>query len=206
MDELRLLLIADDPLARAGLAALLADLDGCLLINQISSAALTADSPLPFSNPQPDVIIWDLGWDPADFPDWQEITIPIVALLADESGASEAWAAGGRALLPRDVDAETLLAAARAATQGLLVLDPQLAADLLPAAESDLAPIEELTPRESEVLQLLAEGLTNKAIAQQLHISNHTVKFHVNAILRKLRAQSRTEAVVKATRMGLILL
>jgi DNA-binding NarL/FixJ family response regulator len=57
-----------------------------------------------------------------------------------------------------------------------------------------------------EVLQLLAEGLANKAIAHRLDISDHTVKFHVNAILSKFGAQSRTEAVVRATRLGLILL
>jgi DNA-binding NarL/FixJ family response regulator len=67
-------------------------------------------------------------------------------------------------------------------------------------------PDEPLTPREMEVLQRLAEGLTNKAIAQELGISEHTIKFHVNAIMGKLHAQSRTEAVVRATRLGLILL
>jgi len=67
-------------------------------------------------------------------------------------------------------------------------------------------PVEELTPRETEVLQLMADGLTNKAIAQKLSISEHTVKFHVNAILGKLGVQSRTEAVVRATRLGLLLL
>ncbi|HLB64703.1 MAG TPA: response regulator transcription factor, partial [Anaerolineales bacterium] len=65
---------------------------------------------------------------------------------------------------------------------------------------------EPLTPRESEVLALLAEGLPNKSIAGRLGITEHTAKFHVNAILRKLGAQSRTEAVVLATRRGLILL
>ena len=64
--------------------------------------------------------------------------------------------------------------------------------------------VEELTPRETEVLQLLADGLTNKAIAQRLGISDHTVKFHVNAVLGKLGAQSRTEAVVRASRLGLL--
>jgi DNA-binding NarL/FixJ family response regulator len=89
----------------------------------------------------------------------------------------------------------------------LIALDPALAdvvqpsRDLLPQP-----PAEELTPRELEVLQLLAEGLSNKAIAYRLDISEHTVKFHVNAILGKLSAQSRTEAVVQATRLGLIIL
>jgi two-component system nitrate/nitrite response regulator NarL len=67
-------------------------------------------------------------------------------------------------------------------------------------------PVEDLTPRELEVLQLLAEGLPNKAIGLRLSISEHTVKFHVNAILGKLGAQSRTDAVVRATRLGLIIL
>lgn len=66
-----------------------------------------------------------------------------------------------------------------------------------------MLPAEPLTPRELEVLQLLAQGLPNKAIAERLGVSSHTVKFHVNAILSKLGARSRTEAVVLATQMGL---
>ncbi len=65
---------------------------------------------------------------------------------------------------------------------------------------------ETLTPRELEVLHLVAEGLPNKTIAQQLEISEHTVKFHLNSIMGKMSAQSRTEAVVQATRLGIILL
>ena len=67
-------------------------------------------------------------------------------------------------------------------------------------------PLEELTPRELQVLQRIAEGDSNKEIAHRLGISEHTVKFHVNSILAKLNAQSRTEAVVRATRLGLIFL
>lgn len=70
----------------------------------------------------------------------------------------------------------------------------------------DVLPAEELTPRELQVLQLVAEGLPNKAIAQRLHISEHTVKFHVAAILSKLDAHTRTEAVTRAVRQGLIIL
>jgi two-component system nitrate/nitrite response regulator NarL len=71
---------------------------------------------------------------------------------------------------------------------------------------ADFGPVEELTPRELEVLRLMAEGLPNKTVALRLGISEHTVKFHVNAILGKLGVSSRTEAVVHATRLGLILL
>ena len=89
----------------------------------------------------------------------------------------------------------------------MVVLDSNLAAAVLPdKSEMPVPPVEELTPRELEVLGLLAEGLANKAIAYRLDISEHTVKFHVNSILSKLGAQSRTEAVIYATRLGLILL
>jgi DNA-binding NarL/FixJ family response regulator len=66
--------------------------------------------------------------------------------------------------------------------------------------------VEPLTAREREVLQLMAQGMANKSIARELAISEHTVKFHVNAILSKFGAQSRTEAVVIASRAGLVLL
>ena len=89
----------------------------------------------------------------------------------------------------------------------MVVLDPNLAAAVLPEiGRMPGRPMEELTPRELEVLRLLAEGLPNKTIAHRLDISEHTVKFHVNSILSKLGAHSRTEAVINATRLGLILL
>ena len=81
---------------------------------------------------------------------------------------------------------------------------------LLPALSGegpdDLTLKEDLTPREMDVLKRLAEGLSNRAIAQELNISEHTVKFHVTSIMGKLEAQSRTDAVVRATRLGLIFL
>ena len=88
---------------------------------------------------------------------------------------------------------------------GLTVLEPALADTISPHRTRTVTPpTGHLTPRELQVLQLLAEGLANKAIAHQLDISEHTVKFHVNSILSKLNAQSRTEAVMQATRLGLI--
>ena len=110
-----------------------------------------------------------------------------------------------RGILLRDVTTERLLASIQAANEGLTTLESDLLDLLLPANSlEDYLSAEDLTPRALEVLQLLAEGLANKTIAQQLEISDHTVKFHVNAIMGKLGAQSRTAAVVRATRMGLI--
>ncbi len=132
---------------------------------------------------------------------------PLVLLLPTETLLAEAWAAGGQGLLPRDASPEKLTAALTAAVRGLVTLDMSLAGTLLPQAQADPAPlVEQLTARELEVLQHLAEGLSNKAIALRLNISEHTIKFHVNAIMSKLGAQSRTEAVVRATQLGLIML
>jgi DNA-binding NarL/FixJ family response regulator len=134
-------------------------------------------------------------------------SLPSVALLPDETHAAAAWAAGAQGLLLRDADAERLAAAVTAVAHGLTAFDSALVAALAPVRDQAPLPAPEtLTPRELEVLRLLAEGLSNKAIARRLGISEHTVKFHANAILGKLGAQSRTEAVVRATRLGLILL
>jgi two-component system, NarL family, nitrate/nitrite response regulator NarL len=207
VDDLRVLVVADDPLARAGLATLLAGQPGCSVVGQVAGDVDLAVTRQVYS---PDVLVWDLGWsDPtlslerlAGLHD-----VPVVALVSDEAHAADAWAAGARGLLRREADAESLAAALRSVALGLASLDPALAAALIPPQDQAPMPLaEELTPRELEVLRLVAQGLPNKAIAQRLEISEHTVKFHVNAILGKLGVQSRTEAVVHATRLGLILL
>jgi two-component system, NarL family, nitrate/nitrite response regulator NarL len=206
--ELQLLIIAEDPLARTGLAALLADQPRYAVAGQVPA---DTDLAAALEVYQPDVLLWDLGWQPAtaleQVADLRALSPPVVALLPDESMATQAWAAGVRGLLLRDAGAERIVAALTAASQGLTVLDPGLVETLQPSeALPSAALAEELTPREQEVLQLLAEGLSNKAIGFRLDISEHTVKFHVNAIMTKLGAQSRTEAVVRATRLGLLVL
>ncbi|HEX9923572.1 MAG TPA: response regulator transcription factor [Anaerolineae bacterium] len=207
-DTLRVLIIADDPLARAGLATLLGDQPACTIVGQVPT---DFDIAAELDVYQPDVAVWDLGWDPAStldrLSDLAETGLPLIALLPDETHTVETWSAGARGLLPRDVRAERLAAAVPAVAQGFAVLEPELMTTLAPDRPLEPAPpAEALTPRELEVLQLVAEGLSNKAIGRRLEISEHTVKFHINAIMSKLGAQSRTEAVVQATRLGLILL
>ncbi|MEX1019026.1 MAG: response regulator transcription factor, partial [Litorilinea sp.] len=103
---------------------------------------------------------------------------------------------------------EQLTAALHAASVGLRVLGPELlpprVGEFSPDAIESEQTVEPLTPREMDVLQLLAQGLPNKSIARELAVSEHTVKFHMNSILSKLNAQSRTEAVVNAGRAGII--
>lgn len=203
---LRLLLVADDPLARAGLAALLADRPDVAVAGQTPGDANLAAAMDAFL---PDVVIWDLGWEPAQrletlshFTETQDT--PVLALLSTAAVAGEVRAAGARGLLTRDGDGAQMAAGAAAVRQGLLVFAPDLLTVSLAAGAEAI--IEPLSSREIDVLRGMAEGLSNKQIARQLEISEHTVKFHVNAILGKLGAQSRTEAVVRATRAGLIML
>ena len=207
-DDLRVLVVADDHLARAGLAALLADQPRCTVVGQMAASEYASLEPGVFSA---DLVLWDLGWDPAAVLEVLETTesaTPAVVLVLDESYANEAWAAGARVLLQREVDVATLMGALIAVSQGLAVLDPELSPAFSVPQASERPPLTQamLTPRELEVLGLIGDGLPNKTIAGRLDISEHTVKFHVNAILGKLGAQSRTEAVTLATRMGLITL
>jgi DNA-binding NarL/FixJ family response regulator len=208
MGALRVIVISDDPLARTGLALLLDGQEGLTVVGQAGTDDEGAETGA--SGP-PDVAVWDLGFDPRAVLERlrrrEEESLPLVAIVAEEMDAREALAAGARAALPRHVDGDRLAAALRAAAQGLLVLDEDFAALLhngVPAVPQELP--EALTPRELEVLQLLAQGLPNKLIAQRLGISEHTAKFHVNAILGKLGVQSRSEAIVQAVRLGLVLL
>ncbi|MCB0037358.1 MAG: response regulator transcription factor [Anaerolineales bacterium] len=213
MNPLRLLIIAADPLARAGLASLLTMQDNCLIVGQIAQIEEDWDELLDLY--RPDVALWDLGWDVATERPWANATdnpltdsgIPLVTLIPDDSLLNELLTAGVAGILLRNTTADRLAIALTAVTHNLRVIDPAFALGQATAVAEPLfveEPIEPLTPREIEVLLLLAEGLTNKAIGQELDISQHTVKFHVSAIISKLGAQSRTEAVVLATRMGLL--
>jgi DNA-binding NarL/FixJ family response regulator len=128
-------------------------------------------------------------------------------ILADEAEAADLALAGAAAVLPREASAETIGAAIALAGQGLRLL-PDLAfralTDIETASQAGEAPA--LTPREREVLAAMADGASNKVIARRLGISFHTAKFHVASILTKLDADTRTEALARAARMGLVML
>jgi two-component system, NarL family, response regulator YdfI len=175
------------------------------LIEQHHVDAVLADAPPP--NQLSD---WRLRYDQTAF----------VVLLdgTDPEDSIEALHAGAGAILPRSAGRDEIVAALEAATKGLAVLPRELVAMLLdgvsPADElpdshdSDRhnAADARLTPRELEVLAAMADGASNKAIARRLDISFHTAKFHVAAILAKLDADSRTEAVTRAAQLGLVML
>jgi two-component system nitrate/nitrite response regulator NarL len=128
----------------------------------------------------------------------------VVAVAVDSAEAQAAWRAGAAGVVYRTVSGPELAAVVTAVAAGAVALQPEVAADLRPEATGE--PPEGLTPREAEVLALLARGNSNREIARALGIRESTVKFHVNAVMAKLGAGSRTEAVVVAARAGLVAL
>jgi DNA-binding NarL/FixJ family response regulator len=142
----------------------------------------------------------------ADALDVSAPNTPVVQLVSDGPAAAEAVSRGAQAVLLRNASPRRIHTALRAVADGLFIVDDEVAPSVVPHVRGRVELIEPLTPREREVAQMLARGLTNKEIAQRLAITDHTVKFHLNGILRKLGVSSRTEAVVKAARLGVVTL
>ncbi|MCY3917937.1 MAG: response regulator transcription factor [Chloroflexi bacterium] len=209
--EAQSLIVAASLLSRAGLTALLEE-RGCSVLGQADGKDLAR----AIDRLEPDLLVIDFGWETEAMRERLhriDKDIPVLALIGEPADAPLAGllavlrAFPRFALLLNDSDADSIVAGLAALEQGLSAIDPRLTDLLGSAARGDYPPPSEpLTARENEVLQLLARGLTNRAIAQELGITQHTIKFHVNAIMSKLQAQSRTEAVVRATQLGLILL
>lgn len=210
--EPQLLVVAQNLLTRVGLASLLEE-RGCAVLAQTDGAALNRD----IDHFQPDMLVVDMGWHSQTMRlklDEVDRDLPLLALVTEHEdddtllpllGSLTAFACYG--MLLRDSAPDAIVAALHALDSGLVVFDPTLSRLLRKPIYPQPSPAAaSLTPRENEVLQLLAQGLTNKAIALALGVTEHTVKFHVNAIMGKLDAQSRTEAVVRATQLGLIVL
>ncbi len=203
----RVLVIADDPITQADIAARLNRIESVEIIGKATSGIAFSRVVEVFD---PDVIVRDAsraGIHRLDDDDALAVErMPAVVALVPRTGdASIALKLGASAILPRDVDPAQLGSAIEAVLHGLLVLHPAFGEIAIPTSAEERDRLEALlTPREREVMQLLAEGLPNKLIATTLDISEHTAKFHVNAILTKLGAHSRTEAVTRAARSGLI--
>jgi DNA-binding NarL/FixJ family response regulator len=157
---------------------------------------------------RPQIVLLDLlmpgGWDGIETtrrileraPD-----VRVIALTAslDEPRMMGVLRAGAAGYIRKDAEPETLLAAVRAVARGKTYIDPSVARQALGAA-----PREELTARETEVLRRLAQGLSNKEIAEALSISEETVKTHVSNVLAKLEAENRAQAIVQALKRGLV--
>ena len=211
---IRVFLIAASPLARAALQNRLKAQSVKVVGGAASIDALASD----LSDAQADILLIDAAGEPpeaiieslADSDLAAEIPIVVLTEASAPAASVQALHAGIRAMLPSEISTDQLIAALQAAAAGLVILHPSEIPAAFPVSAPASQPLadlpEPLTRREREVLQMLAAGLANKEIAARLNISDHTAKFHVAAILGKLGASTRTEAVALGIRRGLVLL
>lgn len=203
---IRVLVAAASAVVRAGLEAVVRSSDAIELVDLIHAD----EAENRIHEIAADVLLLHL---PQLDEDWVgtlfESSAPIVLLVdtADAAMLTAGLRANIRAVLAADAAPAEIIAAIRSAAVGLITLQPStldlVAEDRRPA----LAALEEpLSRRELEVLSMLAEGLSNKLIAHNLSISEHTVKFHVTSIMAKLHAASRTDAVMQGIRRGLVMI
>jgi DNA-binding NarL/FixJ family response regulator len=139
----------------------------------------------------------------------EQLPVPVILLLEiwDDTLLASILRAGIRGIISSESTAEEIEGAIQAVNAGLVAITPAASTTLLGEARVPAQALREpLSDRESEVLALVAEGFSNKIVAYRLNISEHTVKTHVTAILAKLGAASRTEAVAQAIRRGLVML
>ncbi len=211
--SLKILLIDDHTLFRVGLEGLLGH-RGIEIVASVGDGREGLDLA---DELKPDIVLLDMR-----MPDIDGIGVlkklrengfqnPIVMLTtsSDERDLVESLRNGAQGYLLKDMEPDELVLALRDIVSGKTVVAPDLAPVLAKVVQGDgtlaeeSTPFDDLTPRESEILGLLAEGQSNKVIARNLGISDGTVKLHVKAILRKLGVHSRVEAAVIAVEQGL---
>lgn len=200
------LVYAADGLARAGLVALLLAADDLELGGE--AADIESLSDLEGAGAELTLLLIE---EEADLDAVAEVGGPVLAVVGDETTAGLALEAGALGAVYRNADPERIRMAVRAVARGLAVLEPSLLraeAGVVPprpagdALDEATLIIEPLTPREQQVLRLIAEGMTNREVAARLAVSESTVKFHLNALLGKFGANTRTALVVRAIRAG----
>jgi DNA-binding NarL/FixJ family response regulator len=197
----RVYVVAPSPMSRAGLRSMLAAADEVEVVGEAASGDEVLDDEEAFLEANV-VLVAGEREDVEAVPVSEEGGAALVALGGDELlPVLEALALRGWGLLPADASAEELSASLLAASRGLVVLPSYPGGrEARPVDE----PSEALTPREAEILELLGRGLSNKLIAHELHISEHTVKFHISSLYAKLGVANRAGAVSQGARRGLI--
>ena len=205
---IRVLLADDQRVVREGLGTLLGLLDG---IELVGTAADGEEALALAAEHNPDVVLMDLRMPRMDGTEAirrlaQRGTASIaLTTYADDASVLGALRAGARGYLTKDAGAGQIKAAVEAVARGEAALDPAIQHHVLAAVSAPaMEPLpDELTPREAEVLGLIAEGLTNAEIAERLVVSTATVKSHVNHLFAKIGARDRAQAVVYAYANGL---
>ncbi len=205
---IKIVIVDDHPVVREGLASILSlqkDLD---VVGAFASGREAVDA---LGELEADVVLLDLEMPEMDGVETlellrardAEVKVIVFTVFDTDDHILSAVQAGARGYLLKNAPRKEIFQAIRTVCKGGSMLQPLVASKLLRRVSGQAAAIAELTGRERQVLDVLAQGLQNKEIADALNISERTVKFHVSAILRKLGAGNRTEAVSIASRQGL---
>ena len=211
--QIRILIADDHPIVRDGLIAILGTQPDFTVVGECGAGV---EAVRLVTELRPDIVLLDL-----DMPEMDGVSallqmheqvpgVRVIVLTAFDTDDQIVGAvrAGAKGYLLKGVPRDEIFNAIRVVHAGGSLLQPIVTSKLMLSLEHDgqsqTPPVELLTERESEVLRLLAQGKTNKEIASALYISERTVKFHVSAIMGKLGAGNRTEAVAAAAQRGLV--
>jgi two-component system, NarL family, response regulator LiaR len=209
VETIRVMLVDDHAVVRSGLSAFLMV---CEDVELVGEAADGRDALESYRHLDPDVILMDLmmprmnGVEATRAIRERSPDVQIIALTSfgDDDLIKQVLEAGAIGYLLKDIAAQELEEAIRRAHAGYPTLSPEATQGLIRAASTSQQSEDRLTQREREVLRLMVDGKTNIEIAQELYISNSTVKFHVSRILSKLQVSGRTEAVALALQHKLV--
>lgn len=213
MDEISVLIADDHTLFRKGVRKMLEAEEDLKVVGEAATGRQALEQARAL---MPDVILMDIRMPDLDgieatrtlHREMPHIGVIFVTMFEDDEFVFRGLQAGGRGYILKDADPETMLRAIRAVAHGESLLGPTIAQKVfrqfaaLPGKQAPL--VDELTPREQEVLKLIAEGCSNKEIARELCISEKTVKNHINNIFSKLHVYDRTQAMLYAIRKGLV--
>jgi DNA-binding NarL/FixJ family response regulator len=215
-ETIGVLVVDDHEVVRRGLLAFLDSEPDIDVVGEAGGGAQALDllASMRSEGRRPDVIVMDLQMAPIDGIEstrqiralYDDIEVVALTSFAEEERVHAAIQAGASGYVLKDSDVDDVASAVRAAHRGEPQIDPVIASRLMSsvrhAREND--PISELTPREVDVLRLVAAGKPNKQIAIELAIRERTVRTHVSRILHKLRLTSRTQAALWAVREGVV--
>ena len=205
MTPTRAFVVAPTPVSRAGLRSMLVNAEGTEV--RVVGEASSPTDPSELSDADVVLLADEELLEEASIAVAEDGTQALVLISEEEHAVSRlrAMQLRGWGVVPPDAPPEELAAAVAAVGQGLIVLPKAMTERLLHEPAASVEELSEtLTTREREVLDLLGRGLSNKLIGRELHISEHTVKFHISSLYAKLGVNNRAEAVSRGARHGLI--